>query len=74
MPNSPVYELHGRCKGVGLSSAFFTPDQLDDQGMSGEEKLLIIRIDDDNPADVPIGLIWADRVRLTLQKQPTVTD
>lgn len=74
MPNSPVYELHGRCKSVGLASAFFTPEQLEEQGMTGDEKLVIIRIDDDKPADVPIGLIWAERVRLTLQEQRTTTD
>lgn len=68
------YTLAGRVHSVGLAEAYFSSDQLADQGLAANARLLIVRVDKDDPGDLPVGLVWAERVRITLAEPAAAHD
>lgn len=62
------YQLKGRFISVGLAGSKFTPEQLAESELSPTARLVIFHVDDDDPGNVPAGLVWADHVQLTLRE------
>jgi len=70
MDDPTTHELRGRCRAVGVASAYFTEEQRARWGLDDESRMLIVQVDDGDPVNIPVGLVWADRVLMTIREDP----
>jgi len=68
---SEEHSLNGRVVSVGVAQSYFTAEDMDERGMSPDDRLLIVAVDRDDPGNIPIGLVWAERVSISLRATPT---